>query len=152
MIRLIPPSGTFLKVYQIRQPLMSLGRSNFTSSSRLASSALVSHQSRVCADDLKRQVAATCRSFSQCHVSRRSMGDSKSQRGAIYGQQMSHTSFGIPGLETEEGDVKHTPIFSQAVLVRIIQWRSDYQTSIELGFSFLHTQPRRWAVTSFCMQ
>ena len=110
---------TFSKVSQIRQTLMLLGRSNFTSS-RLASSALVNHQSSVCADDLKIQVAATCRRFSQCHVSKRSMGDSKSQRGAIYGQQMSHTSFGIPGLETEEGDVKHTPIFSQAVLVRII--------------------------------
>ena len=29
----------------------------------------------------------------------------------------SHTSFGIPGLETDEGDVGHTPIFSQSVLV-----------------------------------
>ena len=32
-------------------------------------------------------------------------------------RRMSHTSFGIPGLESEDGDVGHTPIFSQSVLV-----------------------------------
>jgi len=33
-------------------------------------------------------------------------------------RRTSHTSFGIPGLESDDRDVGHTPIFSQSVLVR----------------------------------
>jgi hypothetical protein len=48
-------------------------------------------------------------------------------------RRTSHTSLGIPGLESDDGDVGHTPIFSQSVLVR----KSDVVAHI-LFYYFSH--------------
>ncbi len=64
-------------------------------------------------------------------------GPSVSGNGHQSCRLASHTSFGIPGLETDEGDVGHTPIFSQSVLVRFY-----------LSFVYVKRTPKNFSLTA----
>ena len=55
--------------------------------------------------------------FSTFHLQKSTFGV-QNKNNDRFVRRTSHTSFGIPGLESDDRDVGHTPIFSQSVLVR----------------------------------